>query len=220
MAKNQTVKLDFTKREVTGTGACRKIRSKNLIPVVLYGPDYKNGLAGTVSVRAIAPVANSGHRETTLIELAISDGTTASALIRDVQRHPLTRQIRHIDLYQVLKGHKLKVEIPVRIANADTAKGVKEGGLLTHSTRLVLVEVQPSDIPEEIVVDAKDLEMGAEVFVKDLAVPEGVTVLTDPEILVLHISALRSSDDEEVEGEEESKEVEVVAKGMAAKEEE
>ena len=209
MAKNQTVKLDFTKREVTGTGACRKIRSKNLIPVVLYGPDYKNGLAGTVSVRAIAPVANSGHRE-----------TTASALIRDVQRHPLTRQIRHIDLYQVLKGHKLKVEIPVRIANADTAKGVKEGGLLTHSTRLVLVEVQPSDIPEEIVVDAKDLEMGAEVFVKDLAVPEGVTVLTDPEILVLHISALRSSDDEEVEGEEESKEVEVVAKGKAAKEEE
>ena len=49
MAKNQTVKLDFTKREVTGTGVCRKIRSKNLIPVVLYGPDYKSGLAGTVA---------------------------------------------------------------------------------------------------------------------------------------------------------------------------
>lgn len=220
MAKNQIVKLDFTKREVTGTGACRKIRSKNLIPVVLYGPDYKSGLAGTVSARAIAPLANSGHRETTLIELAISDGTTASALIRDVQRHPLTRKIRHIDLYQVLKGHKLKVEIPIRIANVDTAKGVKEGGLLTHSTRLVLVEVQPSDIPEEIVVDAKDLEMGAEVFVKDLHVPEGIVMLTDPEVLVLHISALRSSDDEVAEGEEESKEVEVVAKGKAAKEEE
>ena len=80
--------------------------------------------------------------------------------------------------------------------------------------------MQPSDIPEEIVVDANDLEMGSEVFVKDLDVPEGVTVLTDPEILVLHISAIRSSDDETEEGEEESKEVEVVAKGKAAKEEE
>ncbi len=220
MAKNQTVKLDFTKREVTGTGACRKIRSKNLTPVVLYGPDYKNGLAGTVLTKAIAPVANSGHRETTLIELTINDGTTASALIRDVQRHPLTRQIRHIDLYQVLKGHKVKVEIPIRVENAEAAKGVKEGGLLTHNTRLVLVEVQPSDIPEEIVVDAKDLEMGAEVFVKDLIVPEGVAVLTAPEILVLHIAALRSADDEPEALEEESKEVEVVAKGKAAKEEE
>ncbi|EHL67921.1 50S ribosomal protein L25 [Cloacibacillus evryensis] len=220
MAKNQTVKLDFTKREVTGTGVCRKIRSKNLIPVVLYGPDYKSGLAGTVAAKTIAPVANGGHRETTLIELTIDDGTTASALIRDVQRHPLTRQIRHIDLYQVLKGHKVKVEIPVRVANAEASKGVKEGGLLTHAARLILVEVQPSDIPEEIVVDAKDLEMGSEVFVKDLDVPEGVTVLTDPEILVLHISAIRSSDDETEEGEEESKEVEVVAKGKAAKEEE
>lgn len=220
MAKNQTVKLDFTKREVTGTGACRKIRSKNLTPVVLYGPDYKNGLAGTVLTKAIAPVANSGHRETTLIELAINDGTTASALIRDVQRHPFTRQIRHIDLYQVLKGHKVKVEIPIRIENAEAAKGVKDGGLLTHNTRLVLVEVQPSDIPEEIVVDAKDLEMGAEVFVKDLIVPEGVAVLTAPEILVLHIAAIRSADDEPEALEEESKEVEVVAKGKAAKEEE
>ena len=208
MAKNQTVKLDFTKREVTGTGVCRKIRSKNLIPVVLYGPDYKSGLAGTVAAKTIAPVANGGHRETTLIELTIDDGTTASALIR------------HIDLYQVLKGHKVKVEIPVRVANVEASKGVKEGGLLTHAARLILVEVQPSDIPEEIVVDAKDLEMGSEVFVKDLDVPEGVTVLTDPEILVLHISAIRSSDDETEEGEEESKEVEVVAKGKAAKEEE
>ena len=127
--------------------------------MVLYGPDYKSGLAGTVAAKTIAPVANGGHRETTLIELTIDDGTTASALIRDVQRHPLTRQIRHIDLYQVLKGHKVKVEIPVRVANVEASKGVKEGGLLTHAARLILVEVQPSDIPEEIVVDAKDLEI-------------------------------------------------------------
>ena len=222
MAKNQTLKLDFAKREVTGTGACRKIRSKNLIPVVLYGPDYKNGLPGTVSAKFITPLANSARRETTLVELAISDGTTANALIRDVQRHPLTRAIRHIDLYQVLKVHKVKVEIPVRVVNAELSKGVKEGGLLAHKTRMLLVEVQPSDIPEEFTVDAQDLEIGSEIFVKDIRIPEGVTVLSDPDTLVLHIAAVRAFEEEPApeEAEEETKEVEVVAKGKAAKEEE
>ena len=221
MAKNQTLKLDFTKREVTGTGACRKIRAKNLIPVVLYGPDYRNGLPGTVSAKIITPLANSPRRETTLVELAISDGTAANALIRDVQRHPLTRAIRHIDLYQVVKGHKIKVEIPVRVLNAELSKGVKEGGLLAQKTRMLTVEVQPSEIPEEFTVDAQSLEMGAEVFVKDIEVPEGVTVLNDPDALVFHIAAVRSSAEEPAaEGEEETAEVEVVAKGKAAKEEE
>lgn len=221
MAKNQTLKLDFTKREVTGTGACRKIRSKNLIPVILYGPDYRSGLPGTVPAKIITPLANSSRRETTLVELAISDGTSANALIRDVQRHPLTRAIRHIDLYQVVKGHRIKVEIPVRVINTELSKGVKEGGLLAQKTRLLTVEVQPSEIPEEFIVDAQSLEMGAEVFVKDIEVPEGVTVLNDPEGLVLHIAAVRSSEEEPAaEGEEESAEVEVVAKGKAAKEEE
>lgn len=224
MASKHTVKLDFTKREATGTGVCRKIRSKSLVPAVLYGPDYKEGLPGTISLKAVTPVANSGRRDTTLIELTLNDGTNAEALIRDVQRHPLTQAIRHIDLYQVLKGHKVKVEIPVRIVKAELSKGVKEdGGLLTQSTRFVLVEVQPSDIPEEIEFDASGLELGAELFVKDLQVPEGVTVLTEPDALVLHIAVPKAYEEEapaEAETGDEAKEPEVVAKGKAAKEKE
>lgn len=219
-SKHQTVKLDFTRREGTGKGVCRKLRSKDLVPVVLYGPDYKHGLAGTVSVRAVTPVVNSAHRETTLLELAINDGSSAFALIREVQRHPLTQRLRHMDLYQVVKGHMIKVEVPVRVVNAELSQGIKDGGVLTHTTRFVLVEVQPSDIPEEIVVDIQGLAMGAEVFVKDLALPEGVAAVTEPDVLVLHIAESKASIDEAPAVEEESKEVEVVAKGKAAKEEE
>ena len=93
-SKHQTVKLEFAKREGTGKGTCRKLRSKDQLPVVLYGPEYKNGLAGVISARAVAPVANSAHRETTLIELDFADGGSATALIRDVQRHPLRRSPR------------------------------------------------------------------------------------------------------------------------------
>ena len=219
--KHQTVKLEFTKREGTGKGTCRKLRSKDQLPVVLYGPEYKNGLAGIVSARAVTPVANSAHRETTIIELDFADGGAASALIRDVQRHPLTRRILHVDFYQVLKGHKIKVEVPIHVVNEELCKGIKDGGVLVYGERFILVEVEPSDIPEEIIVDAQGLEIGSEVFVKDLALPEGVAAVTEADLLVLHVE----QPDEEVEGEtlaaaEENTEVEVVAKGKAAKEEE
>ena len=216
-SRTKGLKIDFTKRELTGTGVCRKMRVKNMIPVVLYGPEYKQGLAGAVSAKSIMAVANSEHRETSLIELAMQDGTVASALIRDVQRHPLTQQIRHIDFYQVLKGHKIKVEIPIHVINKETCQGVKDGGLLNLGVRLVMVAIQPSDIPDEIVVDAKALELGSEVFIKDLLLPEGAELLSDEDTIVLHVLQPRAaSEDEEVA--EETAEVEVVAKGKASKE--
>ncbi|MDO9544256.1 MAG: 50S ribosomal protein L25 [Synergistaceae bacterium] len=215
-AKKQQQKIEFTIREKTGTGVCRKIREKNLIPVILYGPEYKQGLAGTVSARAIAPIANSEARETTVIELGMSDGKECMALIRDVQRHLLTQNIRHIDFYQVLKGHKIKVEIPIRVINKELAPGIKEGGLLNQITRSLSVEIKPRDIPEDIVVDIAELMIGGEIFIKDLTLPEDCDLLTAEDTLVLHISQPRAVS--ETEGdllEEGSAEVEVVAKGKA-----
>lgn len=219
-SKHQTVKLEFTKREGTGKGTCRKLRCKDQLPVVLYGPEYKHGLAGTVSARAVTPVANSSHRETTLIELDFADGGSASALIRDVQRHPLTRRILHVDFYQVLKGHKIKVEVPIRVVNEELCKGIKDdGGVLVFGERFILVEVQPSDIPEEIVVDAQNLNVGDEIFVKDLALPEGVAAVTEADLLVLHVEPPKEEAEEAPAADAETAEVEVVAKGKAAKEE-
>ncbi|MEA4873196.1 MAG: 50S ribosomal protein L25 [Synergistaceae bacterium] len=215
-AKKQQQKIEFTIREKTGTGVCRKIRAKNLIPVILYGPEYKQGIAGTVSARAIAPIANSEARETTVIELGMSDGKECMALIRDVQRHLLTQNIRHIDFYQVLSGHKIKVEIPIRVINKELAPGIKEGGLLNQITRSLSVEIKPRDIPEDIVVDIAELMIGGEIFIKDLTLPEDCNLLTAEDTLVVHITQPRAvSETEEDLPEAESAEVEVVAKGKA-----
>lgn len=224
-AKKQQHKIEFTLRETTGTGACRKIRSKNLIPVILYGPEHKQGLAGTVSAKAIGPIANSKAKETTLIELQMSGGEDCTALIRDVQRHPLTQNIRHIDFYQVLKGHKIKVEIPIRLVNGEIAFGVKEeGGLLNHITRSLSVEIKPIDIPEDIVVDVAELKLGEEILIKDLVLPNDCDLLTPEDTLVVHIiqpRAVAEVDEEEaLEAEEAGVEVEVVAKGKAKDEDE
>lgn len=218
MANKNVVKVDFTKREVTGKSFCRKIRGKNQIPVVLYGPDYKKGLPGIVPAKTITPVVLGAHTETTLIELTMDDGTQAAALIRAVQRHPLTKVIRHIDLYQVRKGHQVKVAIPVYVTNVAEARGVKDGGVLTQALRLLEISVQPSDIPESITVDATNLAIGDEILVKDLKIPEGAKLISDPEALVTHITETRAEEETPAAAEEENKEVEVVAKGKAAKE--
>ena len=214
-AKKEQHKIAFTIREQTGTGVCRKIRNKNLTPVILYGPEYKQGLAGTVSTRAIAPIANSKAKETTLIELGISDGKDCVALIRDVQRHPLTLNIKHIDFYQVLKGQKIKVEIPIRIINSELSPGVKEGGLLNQTTWVVSVDIKPGDIPDDIVVDVAGLNLGEEIFIKDLKLPQDCDLLTPDDTIVLHIMQPKVSAETEegLEGEESAAEVEVVAKG-------
>lgn len=221
-AKKQQHKIEFTIREKTGTGVCRKIRSKNLVPVILYGPEHKEGLAGIVSARAVAPIANSEARETTLIELVMSDGKECTALIRDVQRHPLTRNIRHVDFYQVLKGHKIKVEIPIRVINKEMAPGLKEGGVLNQITRSLSVDIKPRDIPEEIVVDIAELKMGDEIFIKDLKLPEDCDLLTSEDTLVLHIIQPRAAAEisEEDALEAAAAEVQVVAKGKAKEEDE
>ena len=182
------VKVKFEKREATGTGACRKIRNEKLIPAVLYGPDYKDGMSCNLEAKPIYSVANGSHSETTLLELHSDAGENAFALLREVQRHPISREIRHVDLYQIVKGHKIKVEIPTKVLNAETAPGVKEGAVLTVHMRNIMVEVEPSNIPDEIVIDAADFEVGKEVFVKDLNLPEGVVAIENPDDLVLIVA--------------------------------
>lgn len=209
------VKVKFEKREATGTGVCRKIRNDKLIPAILYGPDFKEGLAGSVEAKPVYSVANGAHSETTLVELVMGGDKKAHALIREVQRHPISREIRHVDFYQVVKGHKIKVDVPVVVLNAETAPGVKEGAVLTTLMHMILVEVEPSNIPDEIIIDAADFEVGKEVFVKDLNLPEGVVAVTADDALVLQV-ALPKVFEEATEATE-GAEVEVAAKGKSAK---
>lgn len=219
-AKAKTLKFDFEVRKGTGKGVCRKLRGSKRVPVVLYGQDFKEGLAGIIDGKTIAPIANSARRESTVVELVV-DGKGHDALIRDVQRHPISQQILHIDFIQVIKGQKVKVEIPVVVTGKEACPGIKEGGVLEQPARFVMIDVLPKDIPEQIVVDISELALGSELFVKDLALPAGAEWITDAEHLVLRVAQTRSTAiDEAVEGEETpAAEVEVVAKGKKEEEE-
>lgn len=209
-----STKIEFAAKEKNGKSVNRKLRAKHLVPAVLYGPNCKQGITGIVSDRLISPIANSSHVETTVIELVMPDGSVQSALIKDVQRHPISRRVLHLDFVQVVKGQKMKVEIPVITANKEHSRGIKDGGMLDQSIRTITIAVLPKDIPGDICIDLIDMKLGAEVFAKDLPLPEGAELLTDPEQLVLQIAQTRAAAAEESAADEAS-EVEVVAKGKA-----
>jgi large subunit ribosomal protein L25 len=218
------VKIKMSVRTVSGKGVCRKLRAQGIVPAVFYGPEYKESVVGSVSLKDVAKVANTGNWETNMIDLELPDGRTEMALLREVQRHAVTSKILHVDLYQLVAGRKVKVTVPIRIANRETSVGIKMGGMFEQPIREVEMLVLPREIPSEIVVDAANMAMGDEFFVRDLPLPASaelevggddvVVMVTHPKAIVVEAPA------EEAAEETPAAEVEVVGKGKKKDEDE
>ena len=214
----ETTKIKFSKREGTGKGTCRKLRVAGTIPAIFYGPEYKESVVGTVNEKEISRVANAANWETEMIDLEMPDGKTEMALLRSVQRHATRRNILHVDLYQLVKGHKVRVAVPIRIQNKDICAGVKMGGVLDQPMRELEMMVLPREIPSEIFIDVAKLAMGDEIFVRDLDLPESAEYLVSEDALVTMVIRPRSMS-AAVEEEDAPTEVEVVGKGKRKDEE-
>ncbi|MCL2683838.1 MAG: 50S ribosomal protein L25 [Synergistaceae bacterium] len=214
-----TVKIKFAKREEVGTGVCRKLRVKGRVPAVFYGPEYRGSVVGTVDVKELSHVANAPNWETNMIDLEMPDGRVEMALLRNVQRHAVSRNILHVDLYQLMKDHKVRVSIPVRVINKDITAGVKMGGVLEQPLREVDIFVLPREIPAEIVLDTAKMTLGSEIFVRDLKMPESADLITPEDMAVVIISRPKSMAEAPAEEAEEAAEVEVLGKGKRKDEE-
>lgn len=214
MNTQQTPVITFHSRSNTGKGVCRKLRAQGNVPVVLYGDEYKNGLSGFVSLKEVSALANGKQWETTSVKLVMEGGKEEHALLREVQRHGVSRYIQHIDLYQLVKGHKVRVSVPVSVVNKEICAGVKMGGKFDQQHWDVVIAVEPHEIPGELVYDVAKLEMGGEVLMKDFPLPASAEMITDPNEVILSVSLPRGST---LKSNEETGEVAVVAKGKAAK---
>lgn len=219
MAAKEVATIRFTKRDKTGKGACRKMRTTGVVPAVFYGPEYKESVIGSVSAKEIGLIANAPNWETNMIDLELDGGKTEMALIREVKRHAVTQRILHVDLYQLVRGRKVRVDVPVRCINKDICQGVKMGGMLDQPIREIEMHVLPREIPSEIVIDAQKMAMGSEIFVRDLDLPESAELITGEDEVVVMVIRPRSMAEAPTEEGEESAEVEVVAKGKKKEEE-
>jgi large subunit ribosomal protein L25 len=169
--------LNAAARSDIGTGNARKLRQAGSVPAVIYG----HGRAPqnlSLNTRELDRLLSTISVSSTVIDLSI-DGKSSRTLIREIQRHPVKRSIVHVDFQELVAGEKITVSIPLRFVG--TADGVRNsGGILEETMHQVHLRLDPASIPDHIDVDVTPLTVGHSFHIRDLKVPEGVTVLDDP----------------------------------------
>ncbi len=171
-----TITLGASPRTDVGTGVARKLRQAGKVPAVIYGHGREpQSLA--VDTREVERLLSGISAASTVIELSF-DGRTTRTLIREIQRHPVKRNIIHLDFQELVAGEKVTVSVPLRFTGV--ADGVRNGGgILEETMHQVHLRLDPSSIPDHIDVDVTNLTIGHSIHIRELSVPEGVTVLDD-----------------------------------------
>jgi large subunit ribosomal protein L25 len=202
----KNVAIDIHARTKAGKGVARKLRHAGQTPGVLYGPKAET-ISLSVNTHEFNKLLNSAGGEPLLFTLNLKnngDSSSHTALIKDLQLHPVEDKIRHIDFYEVLMDEEVQVEVPITAAGK--AKGVEiDMGVLEIIQRTVKISCLPLAIPRNIQINVSDLGLGDAVHVSDITAPEGVRLLDDPETTLMTIVASKA---EEAEKEEET-EIEV-----------
>jgi len=192
MAEAPSNHLKTEARDSFGKGAARKIRALNKIPAVLYGH-------GTDPVHVILPGHETAlilRKSNQILELDI-DGKTQLALVKDVQKDPVRQIIEHIDLIVVRKGEKVTVDVTIHL-EGEAAPGT----LVNQDANTVTLEAEATHIPESVTVSIEGAEDGFQFFAKDLELPQGSSLVTDEDVLIVAVSTAAEQDlgDESEEG--------------------
>jgi large subunit ribosomal protein L25 len=179
-------------RTETGKNVNRRLRAKGLIPGVVYG-DGKQAVPVAVSPKAITTILRSSSGENTLFDLDLG-GHKRKVILKEFQFEPLKGHLMHADFYEVALDKAIEVKVHVELVG--TPVGVKtQGGILDFVTRELSVECLPMEIPEKITVDVSALELGKHIRVAQIAVPDKVTVLTEPDVVIAHVVAPRAEEE-------------------------
>jgi large subunit ribosomal protein L25 len=178
-------------RSETGKNVNRRLRAQGLIPGVLYGAS-KAPVPVSVSPKEIGTILRSSSGENTLFDLDLA-GTRRKVILKEFQVEPLKGRLLHADFFEVALDRTLEVSVPVELQGVPV--GVKvQGGIVDFVTRELDVECLPTDIPEKITVDVSGLELGKHLRVSDLQFPSKVTVLTDSDVVIVHVVAPRAEE--------------------------
>lgn len=184
------LKISAQPRTESGRNAVKKIKQAGFVPAVIYGA---KDAARNIQVveRELARLLDHATSESVLVEVNIQDGasaTTRTALIQEVQHHPVSGKVLHLDLHVVAMDELMTAEVAVE-TTGDAVGVTTGGGVLEVILRNLEIECLPGDLPTAITVDVTKLGIGDSIHVKDLALPRGVTVLNDADLSVVSVAA-------------------------------
>ena len=182
-------------RETTGKGAARRLRQKGLVPGIVYGGGHPATPISFDVAKFERLLATSHGGVNTLIDLAGAAGAAGRTVIaKELQREAVRGRITHVDFYEVDLKTKIDVEVPIHLTG--TPVGVVNGGVLDQQLRELELMCLPNAIPDAINVDVSALDLGSNLHVRDLVVPEGVDVKSDADLTVATVLIPRGLRDE------------------------
>ncbi len=185
-----TIQGELRKKVLKGDN--KRLRREGRVPAVIYGGD---GEATSISVgdHEMEMVLRGARRTNTIFSLAVGGGQEP-ALVREIQRHPVTEKLMHMDFVRVDLTKEIEVEVPVR-AIGGTPAGVKLGGILEHVQRTVTVACSPLEIPDHLEADLAALGMNQTFHVSDLKLAETIRVIDEPETALFSVLPPRKEEE-------------------------
>ncbi len=194
--------LNAEPRSAKGTGASRRLRHAGKIPAVMYGAGKEPAMLVLDHDSLYHQVQNESFY-TSILTVNVG-GQKEQAVLRDIQMHPFRPRIQHMDLQRISATEKLHMHVPLHFINQDIAPGVKlQGGVVAHLMTEVDVTCLPHQLPEYLTVDLSSLNLGQSVHLKDLALPEGVTITSlihgGADLAVATITVVRATVEAEAE---------------------
>jgi len=203
----EIMNLKASQREAVGNGPSRVLRRAGKVPAILYGPKTEPVKLAVEHIN-LEPIFKGGAVAQKLIRLDV-DGIDGSrnVMIKEFQRHPVSQNLLHLDFYEVSMDQKLGVMVPV--TTTGKSKGVEMGGMLQIIRRELEVLCLPDQVPEHIVIDVTDLDIGDSFHVEDLQLEGDVEIPADVNFTILTVLSTKAeTEDEEAEeaGEEEEAE--------------
>ena len=192
-------KLDVDIRKEHGTSAARRTRLQNKVPAVVYHSGVE-AIPLSVDKTSLNKALRTGQM---IFEVNVED-KNQFVLVKEIQYHPVTDEIIHVDFQKVKEDEKISLEVTVR--SSGEAQGVKLGGLLVQMLNSVTIKCKPAEIPEFLEIDVTDMEMNTNLFVKDITLPTDVEMLTAEDIAVVSVQEPKQEKEEEVAEDTESSE--------------
>ena len=180
--------LKATKRMTASTGQINKLRSDGFIPAILYG-GKKDNINISLKKLHLIDIIKTETFLSKVVDLDI-DGNSEKVVPRDITYHPLSDEPTHIDFMRVVKGSRIILEIPVKFINLDKSPGLKKGGVLNTVRRKVELKCPAENIPDEIVVDLDNTEIGSSLKISSVKLPENVApTITDRDFVIATVVA-------------------------------
>jgi large subunit ribosomal protein L25 len=195
----KSVALNAFPRTLGRRAGAKKLRTSGRIPATIYGRQAKPQNLEVIS-KEMENLIHHSISENLLVDLAVKDDTRPKrlALVQEVQHHPLSGNILHVDFHEVAENEKVTIQVPVETTGE--AVGVKTGGgVLEHVLFKIKARALPKDLPELITVDVSHLNIGQAVHLGEIQAPPGVELIGDKNIPVISVAAPRTEEEEAAE---------------------